>query len=238
MELEGKFRNCELLGIEASSEIQAAARRVAEENKRLRLLLQQRGVPESEIDDYVGRSTDDVQVHTGPSTLDSLLSARKPCSGEKPGCGPLPSENSSVASSLIRRPISASTRPVPISNTCGQHSATSSSSVSVAPTTPEHQQADVPFNVNDFSRTSPEDTSGLPGSWSEPLDYGLGDEMNAETNSSSCTFATNIIRDMTTGLSADQVKAELGCAPNAECKVDNSRLFSVIDKYSGQQLGL
>ncbi|KAF2459235.1 hypothetical protein BDY21DRAFT_275531, partial [Lineolata rhizophorae] len=43
-ELEGKFRNCQQLGVEASAEIQAAARKVLEENKRLRSLLRQKGL--------------------------------------------------------------------------------------------------------------------------------------------------------------------------------------------------
>ncbi|KAF2838760.1 hypothetical protein M501DRAFT_907401, partial [Patellaria atrata CBS 101060] len=42
-ELEWKYRNCEQLGVEASAEIQLAARRVLEENKRLRALLKQKG---------------------------------------------------------------------------------------------------------------------------------------------------------------------------------------------------
>ncbi|KAF2217274.1 hypothetical protein CERZMDRAFT_2643, partial [Cercospora zeae-maydis SCOH1-5] len=48
-ELEAKYRNCELVGIGASAEIQAVARQVAEENRRLRGLLVKYGVPVSEI---------------------------------------------------------------------------------------------------------------------------------------------------------------------------------------------
>jgi hypothetical protein len=48
-ELEAKLRGCEQVGIEASSEIQIAARRVVEENRKLRLLLHDRGVSEAEV---------------------------------------------------------------------------------------------------------------------------------------------------------------------------------------------
>merc|ERR1711964_522125 len=48
-ELEIRLRQCELQGVEASSEIQGAARKVAEENKRLRALLSQQGVREDSI---------------------------------------------------------------------------------------------------------------------------------------------------------------------------------------------
>ncbi|KAF2083285.1 hypothetical protein K490DRAFT_18352, partial [Saccharata proteae CBS 121410] len=43
-ELETKYRNCEQKGVEASAEIQAAAKRVLEENRRLRALLRQQGL--------------------------------------------------------------------------------------------------------------------------------------------------------------------------------------------------
>ncbi|KXL43590.1 hypothetical protein M433DRAFT_69513, partial [Acidomyces richmondensis BFW] len=42
-ELESKYRQCEQLGVEASAEIQAAAKKVVEENRRLRALLKQQG---------------------------------------------------------------------------------------------------------------------------------------------------------------------------------------------------
>ncbi|KAF2703562.1 hypothetical protein K504DRAFT_463295 [Pleomassaria siparia CBS 279.74] len=48
-ELEAKLHSCEQLGIEASCEIQSAARKVLEENRKLRALLRERAVPEAEI---------------------------------------------------------------------------------------------------------------------------------------------------------------------------------------------
>ncbi|KAE9371168.1 hypothetical protein N431DRAFT_425837 [Stipitochalara longipes BDJ] len=62
-ELEARLRQCELQGIEASSEIQMAARRVAEENKKLRGLLAQHGVGEDTIETYLET----------PPTTDSVM---------------------------------------------------------------------------------------------------------------------------------------------------------------------
>ncbi|KAF2103544.1 hypothetical protein NA57DRAFT_31753, partial [Rhizodiscina lignyota] len=42
-ELEAKWRACEQKGVEATAEVQAAARQVLEENRRLRALLKERG---------------------------------------------------------------------------------------------------------------------------------------------------------------------------------------------------
>lgn len=52
-ELETKLRMCELHGVEASTEIQVAARRVASENKKLRALLLQNGVSEDSIEAFL-----------------------------------------------------------------------------------------------------------------------------------------------------------------------------------------
>ncbi|PMD62959.1 uncharacterized protein K444DRAFT_525186 [Hyaloscypha bicolor E] len=79
-ELEARLRQCELQGIEASSEIQMAARRVADENKKLRGLLVQHGVGEDTIETYLqtspttdtmmggqyGSSKKHLQPHTAP----------------------------------------------------------------------------------------------------------------------------------------------------------------------------
>lgn len=48
-EVEGRLRECEQTGVAASAEIQAAARTVALENSRLRLLLVRHGVSQEEI---------------------------------------------------------------------------------------------------------------------------------------------------------------------------------------------
>lgn len=85
-ELETKYRSCEAVGAEASAEIQAAARKVLDENKRLRRLLRQQGFSDAEID-----GPDHDEFASSPSAtemLDAMLVTRKPCrpsSGS--GCG-------------------------------------------------------------------------------------------------------------------------------------------------------
>ncbi|KAH6698105.1 hypothetical protein BKA61DRAFT_246220 [Leptodontidium sp. MPI-SDFR-AT-0119] len=96
-ELESRLRQCELQGIEASSEIQGAARKVAEENKRLRALLSQQGVKEDSIEVYLQTSsTGDTEMggqygsHSkAVQVLAQLLSTRKPCctDGNNPAGG-------------------------------------------------------------------------------------------------------------------------------------------------------
>jgi hypothetical protein len=90
-ELEARLRQCELQGIEASAEIQLAARRVADENKKLRMLLNQNGVSDDNIEAYLQStaSPDTVMgqgfggfggVGSGAvQALEHLLTTRKPC---------------------------------------------------------------------------------------------------------------------------------------------------------------
>lgn len=78
-ELETKFRICEQTGAEASSEIQSAARAVADENKRLRLLLQSYGIVDPELPN--GHQS------LPAANLDRVMNVRKPCSPSESGCG-------------------------------------------------------------------------------------------------------------------------------------------------------
>jgi len=96
-ELESRLRQCELQGVEASSEIQSAARRVAEENKKLRALLAQHGVRDESIEVYLQTSSTADAVMGGQygshseavQVLEQLLSTRKACctDGNEPPVG-------------------------------------------------------------------------------------------------------------------------------------------------------
>ncbi len=111
-ELEARLRQCELQGIEASSEIQIAARRVADENNKLRGLLAQHGVGDESVEAYLnsfpanettlgqyGSSSAAVQL------LEQLLQKRQiQCPG---GSNPTqtlgpPSQDSSISSSTVQ----------------------------------------------------------------------------------------------------------------------------------------
>lgn len=108
-ELEGKYRSCEAVGAEASAEIQAAARKVLDENKRLRRLLRQQGLTDLDIDgpDY----DENASSPTAAEMLGVMLVTRKPC---RPSAGgdktPCKGESSDTES---RRQSCASTPAAP-----------------------------------------------------------------------------------------------------------------------------
>ncbi|KAL6923561.1 hypothetical protein FSHL1_000810 [Fusarium sambucinum] len=70
-ELEQRLRMYELQGVEASSEVQHAARRVAEENRQLRGLLNRHGIGDDYISNYLNSGT---VTQTDQTTLSSFAS--------------------------------------------------------------------------------------------------------------------------------------------------------------------
>ena len=57
------------------------------------------------------------------------------------------------------------------------------------------------------------------------------------SNVNSCVFATDMITTMAGGDPAG-VRADLGCVSDMDCDVDNQLVFNVMDRYSGQGVGI
>lgn len=81
--LEARFRECQRTGIEASIEIQNAAKRVVRENGRLRELLRRKGVSEAEIDAFVNAEGEE----EGRSAVETVVKrlGKIPCGGAAGG---------------------------------------------------------------------------------------------------------------------------------------------------------
>ena len=103
-ELEVKYRSCEETGAEASREIQQAARRVLDENKRLRQLLKQQGLSDTEIDGFLSDRPENPQYPSATTVaLESMIGQRRPCrpgSGCESSSGSTSSRQQGVRSSL------------------------------------------------------------------------------------------------------------------------------------------
>ncbi|KAG6028695.1 hypothetical protein E4U41_000610 [Claviceps citrina] len=121
-ELEQRLRACELQGVEASAEVQMAARRVAEENRQLRELLHKLGA----TDDYIaqclqasaannagyspgeGQSLPAVDAGTTPQSLQQLMLPRRAAHLEPGLHFTLPSHSSREASIASASTINSS----------------------------------------------------------------------------------------------------------------------------------
>ncbi|KAB2570208.1 hypothetical protein BFW01_g6039 [Lasiodiplodia theobromae] len=252
-ELESKYRACEQMGVQASAEIQAAAKRVLDENRRLRALLQKMGVSDSEIDSFNDPNPNPAD------TLDAMLRNRRPCNpGSQSACG------SSRSGASSKSPASQAPTSTPLSTTSleppalpppaqpsprSHSSATSISSTFSTPPTAESPMVPI-APLPSFPTNTPPDPSSaygpsynayyaIPnlGNWTWPT---LNDMPDTPTqhipNSSSCLQAADIIRGMRSDV-GPELEQEMGCnAEGQDCKVDNNVIFDLVDKYSMQGL--
>lgn len=232
------------MGIGASTEIQSAARKVLEENKRLRAMLRTRGVPEREIAAALE------QASAAP-TLMSMLERKRANGGVSPVDSNVDLESES--SSLV-------------SQTPGNDLAPAALSVSPQATVP-HNGAEM-YNPNHVMM-DPETPSDLANAHFQPIvmapiplikhetgpNYAYPADQNpadawvyqtqsnytadslSQSYSTSCVYAANIIRAQ-----ADvgpELEADLGCRlPYQDCRVANPIVFNMMEKYSNQSLGM
>ncbi|KAI9745612.1 MAG: hypothetical protein M1818_001146 [Claussenomyces sp. TS43310] len=95
-ELEARLRQCALQGVETSAEIQLAARRVADENRKLRCLLEKHGVGDNVVNAYLTDEPLHARSSHGPDAsvatdsrlvegLEQMLNTRKPCCADGSG---------------------------------------------------------------------------------------------------------------------------------------------------------
>ncbi|ORX95698.1 hypothetical protein BCR34DRAFT_193944 [Clohesyomyces aquaticus] len=246
-ELEAKLRSCEQMGVEASAEIQSAARKVLEENRKLRALLVERGVPESEIAAVMGSNERSLEQASAASNLVTMLGRKRacgtPCSSTS-SCGPqqsatnFASQPSSVAPSVA--PIAIPQPRTAFSSTEGQSPlSVSSSTVSTPPGF--HSASFMPTPITSAPDMKLDDGSYLgyqfdqsmhATSWTFPNDPIYAQAPLSYDNTSSCLYAANIIRSMRSDV-GPELEADLGCRSlGQECYVDNSAVFNVVEKYS------
>lgn len=109
----------------------------------------------------------------------------------------------------------------------------------ISPRTP-HMHAHLQSHTNPNSNSSPH-ASMSTHQTSPPISTTytstLSSDNNGGPNMNNCVFATDMITTMAGGDPAI-VRAELGCVPGMDCNVDNQLVFHVMDRYSGNGVGL
>lgn len=243
-ELEAKLRSYEQIGIEASSEIQTAARRVLHENQKLRSLLHGRGVSESEILAALEDMSDRRYEHdTAASRLHAMLERRVNTNVVSSTSSPIPSYTRAASIPRQKPPVPPvtipPTRPTALSYNDSPSPGSMVSTMSTPPpasypatlyTTPmtpsaaqiksEHVQYDYPYD------------QPYGNAWAYSSDGNYTAEPVSYYNSSSCVDAANIIRTMRVGVGPG-LEADLGChASDRRCFVNDATVFSAMDRYS------
>ncbi len=205
-ELEQKLRKCEQAGVKASVDIQRAARGVAEENKKLR--------------EENGRLREEgKKLREDNERMRALLEGRKQQNRaeDTSGRGYVAGASSLGLEVEVVEPSASASQ---LQETTGCHAGEPTAAVAecekiyTQPVTPT--PAEVPPEV--------------------PY-VGQNDEMVLGDDTSSCEYAAHIITSMRADISTDDVRADLGCGGDVrewrKCKVDNSKLFVAMDRYTG-----
>lgn len=197
------MRNCERLGIQASLEIQAAARAVLEENKHLKALLKSRGWSAPMGDDTTTLQDQGCPLKSDAALLQEKLERHAPCNEEEGRDYP-------------RAPLQEL-----------------QSSTSVPPYHyPSHPQRSFGSFSSDIDMgLGSENLRGVYAT-SSTTNLNLCKEINL-LDTSSCAFAVGVITDMRPDIATNEVKSSLECNESlAECRVENSRLFAAVDYYA------
>jgi len=256
-ELEAKYRKCEQHGMEASAEIQAAARKVLEENKRLRALLKRSGVSDAEIDGFQHAQGESLGYDSSPErTLDTMLGLRRPCTKSTIQLdvkAPIPPETADHSSLLAPQPLPQASFTTP--------STTSIPSLRPALPAPsghltpnlqyaasehperehdthaqhQHQQQHQPHHQTyhyQSMQTAPDWSHHNNDQYDIMQQYPANEDPDTR-NYSSCVDAANIIRSMRSDVGVE-LEADLGCKSlGQDCRVNNAVVFEVMDRYSG-----
>jgi hypothetical protein len=247
-ELETKLRSFEQVGIEASSEIQSAARKVVDENRTLRSLLHKRGVSEAEIVMALGGPSDrSYDLISAVPSLSAMLDRRINCNTLSSTSSP--SVSHMRASSMPRHmpsvpPISIpASRPTALS-TCDSPSP---GSITSSMETPPPISYSAPFYAAPVTPPAPEIKTEdvqygyaydqpYPNNWHYSSDYNMIGGPANYYNNTSCIDAANIIRTMRSE-PGHQVEPDLSRRmPPHNCYIDNNMVLNMMEhKYPHQQ---
>ena len=236
-ELEAKLRRYEALGVQASVDIQTAARAVSAENARLReengrLIeenerLKERLRIESQQQSIVVTGGD----NRGCTKAISDSAVTEP---EDSGAGNAPEmlshESLDSSPNAQRQPTQiVAINFEPSVQTLAPSTHTTPTTLQTPPGT--HDPIDEDPATHTYHRQSAPESEPSEGHCVRNHESSIGDD------TSSCEYAAHIITSMRADISAEDISAHLGCGPNVEewrkCKVNNAKLFIAMDRYTG-----
>lgn len=226
MELEEKYRRCEVAGVAATTEVQAAARVVATENKILRQLLRERGVSAEEIELFLQTC----EPPQESSALERMIEQRRLC---VPPLSEPVQRNYGSSSPFMFRPSTSPMLPA----LHGSYASQSSNSYATAPTTAATLSAGLPYGMAHYRGSHYEgynaftDMSMLPQHISPSLH--LPADVPRDPSTTSCLVAEQLISDIE-NVSTEAAAGMLGCQPGTDCKVRTSDVFDAMGSDHGE----
>jgi hypothetical protein len=240
-ELEQRIRAYEVAGVRATAEVQAAARKVAEENTNLRSLLSICGVDDRRTEEFLrtGNASFVLTENAGcdlKTTIGKDASLTEEANVAMQDCAAAYSRPPSATDTAIRKTVAQ----YQIAETPQNATPVSLNSLSQVPAVSQHYTSfenmdrTLPANRSDISihaaRSSP---TVAPFDLDEPCpnqncqdrvhSFGARDEI-------SCLDAAEIIAGMRGHDDPEEVWPELGCNSSGTCMVKNTAIFQIMDK--------
>ncbi|WEW56858.1 hypothetical protein PRK78_002313 [Emydomyces testavorans] len=231
-DLERRLQKFEKLGVEATLEVQAAGRKVAEENLLLRSLLRLRGVTDVDVEEYLrvhgdGRKSDggggggggvSAELRPSSSSMSRLVQ------GDKAGEG-------RVDHAMTKRRGLKSAQGY--SHMDGLGSEERMGGVQPARRWEAGPSSGAVRNGHQ-PRTRTPSCDGLTATDGETSrECNQKDELYNEFDAAqvtSCETAARIITMMRGDPDTRDARTELGCAPGADCVVKNMTIFEILDR--------
>lgn len=247
-ELEDKWRQCEQTGVEATAEVQSAARLVLDENKRLRALLRLKGVSDIEMDAFeLNGASNGGTYDTIPASLslETILRSRKSCGSCGTSTSGQQSSLSSTSNSQGLSNLRQSSSLLQAPQSCaGRSNGSDPSELTQYP--PRSSWANDGPVANLLPQSNPVSTHqhvapslttdfGLLSTWEQE---GASTTIPA-TSSTSCSCAEAI--DMIHGMGGhvdSGLRRDLGCNENEpQCRASTSLVFEMLDRYQNSGIG-
>lgn len=257
--MERRIQEYERRGVEATLEMQQAARTVAIENARLRAMLSQLGASAAEVDDFLQSSQDQDAAQTlssvrlraadqqaGATPLETTPSDTKPLVPEpkRDGCGE-GGEGSEGNPVLGQAPMHGAARwSIPPETAhyglppWAQHSAAPFDKLDVLASASVQQgccdgRTQCTMPASDSRAESPSTVGPSPGAIT-PSSNGLqpmspSDPAFASPMEMSCNAAAQIIAEMQGHVDRELARERLGCNSQDECFVRNTVLFQILE---------
>ncbi|KNG51598.1 hypothetical protein TW65_91084 [Stemphylium lycopersici] len=226
-ELEAKLRSYEQSGIEASSEIQNAARKVLEENRRLKAILRKRGVPEPEVVAALGGPPDCQYNHlSAVPRLSAMLERRVNMEKSSATSSPVASRKQDVSVSQHipsvlptnappqrQAEVSYDDSPSPqsmVSSTSTPPPSSYATTLYTTPMTPPGTEVKLEDATYDYPYNRPYNSS-----WTYPSDYSYPTDLASYYGRSSYVEANSVIQSMRSG-SGSELGTDFGCRPSGQ----------------------
>ncbi|KAI9718811.1 MAG: hypothetical protein M1828_006573 [Chrysothrix sp. TS-e1954] len=226
-DLKRRTRACETQGVTATARVQEAAREVLLENKRLRALLMEKGVPTAEIEASLHGDAYDASFTIASATPESA--------------GIIDTQSQAALSVGVRQPVKMHASGTTNQLISAASPPTMPMDIGLESSSQAGKDGRSARSSSDMELVRPDEQVEKDVGWATPLSNLLehvsdcycpdiepvpGQAQSSETD---CSVAANIFADFRGHGDAEQARAELGCPGTAKCGITNAALLHALD---------